>query len=345
MSSGAMGIHFHIRVSCLTVILLFGLAANVQAAPCDDPMSVFSGSLKNELQNLEKVLKNRFPETDIEKFMSEQKLTLCRDISTKAIDMKRAIEHITLLRYRVFYCAKTDSPEPSALAKDFARKNELTNERVLLAIGRFCRQVSDNVTSQEKYDYIRDLRSELFCIDAVEEMGMLPDFAAHMIQDYPPHARVLAVGKALCERLKKREISVETAHYELKAAQLKESKKLGDSILVNLLAFTAWNVGRNVSNDRPYYWGVMFFVGIGLWVVFFPLYLLGERLDWNWTEGVSKCVFFVYCGAAVLSMLHQFNLDDYSKIFGLLGIIVGIIASVIGAAIGLKKLIGKPESK
>lgn len=339
-----MTIHTHVYTCCLTAFVLLGLAANAGAAPCDDPMSIFSNSLKKELQQLENVIGLRSRADLVASVMSKKKQTLCRQISTKVIDMNGAIESIRLFRYRLFYCEKADSPEPSALAKESARQNKLTGERMLLAIGRFCGQVSITATIRERYAYIHELQSEFFCID-VSEQDMLPDFFSEVFRDFPPFAEIRAVGKALCERLRDREIEIETARYELEAAKLRERKKLGDNELVANIALATWAVGRNLSDDHPYYWRVMSFVGLTLLLIFFPLYLLGERLGWYWTEHVSAWVFLGFNGVAVLSLLYQLDLDDYSKILGLVASIAVIFASVIGAAVGLKKLLSRSDSK
>jgi hypothetical protein len=339
-----MANHTHFRICCLTALLLCGL--NVRAAQCDDPLSVFSESLKKELQTLENVLKKRYPKLDIPEALSRRNQELCNDVSTKAITMQRAIEKTRLLRFRMFYCESRESAEPSAPAKELAGKFEWTGERMLLAIRRFCGQISDSASHEDQYSRIRDLQVEFFCITSTQNLDMLPEIAADALQNYPPNKRVLAVGKAQCERLKQdHKYTIDDADYALKAARLTESKKLGDNWFLNVAAFFAWNLGRHVSDNYPYYWGVMWFVGAVLWLVFFPLYLLGERFYWDWTERAAGGVFSAYIGVALVSVIYQFKLDDFSKILGLVSVIVGIIGTTIGAAYAFKKLMGKAESK
>ena len=336
-----MAKHLQLPFRCLFVFLLVGLAGGASADQCDNPTSVFSSPLKRELRLLEKAYEDRgFLEADVAKAMDRRMRNLCIDLSTKAIDIEQAVEHTKLARYTVALCERADSSAPSAHAKAFASESKLGSRRVLLAVEKFCSKASSSTKFEERYSGILELDSEIFCIHAEP-----PEILTLRIADFPPIARVSSIGKTLCQRLKKREISLQDARYELQAARLKELERFGDSKLMFSATAIVWTSGRFVSEEHPYYWGIMNVTGLALLAIFLPLFLLSERFNLRWAGNVSFSVLMVYVAIAVASLVAQFRVDDYAKFFGLVATIIGIAGSIIGAALGLKKLFGKPGSE
>ena len=323
-------------------LIAFCMGASAWAVPCEDPTAAFSASLNTELGNLQGALKGRgFTEASVADVMTKQRKRLCEDLFSKTIDMKRAVEQTRLTWHRVFFCKNVGSSEPTALAREYASKFGQSSGRILLAIEKFCGKVSGELTFDEKYRSIHEMESEHFCI--TESMDVLPGIADSGFLQFPPVARMMSAGKALCERLKRGELSVRDARYELQAVRLKERERFGNSEFAFLAAGFVWSVGSGVSSDHPYYWGVMMIVGFVLFLIFFPLFLLGERFGWEWTETAAFAVFSTFGGIAMVSAIVQFKLGDYEKLLGMIATIVGIGGSIIAAALGLRKLLGKSD--
>jgi len=324
-------------------------AATTTGESCADLSTAFDDRLEAELDFFEDWITGTSP-TDkhvqwVETLMAGIKRQLCELLKNKEIESTHAVKGLRVWRTTITMGCANDVGEVEFdniggflglslhSAASFCNKIVQLRERHEGIMGYF---LEDAIKAYERF------QEEGVCAQQDLVKMLFPPFFSEHIVDFPPYVQILSELESICDKVKIRDIEFEDAWHEVERAKI----RLGGG---PQLAF-AWT-----HHIMKKYYGILawpaliyalfsaltFAVCLPLYIVFSIL----SRLDstrYIWDDG--RELFAMGMGISCINfgvLIAVAYVDSVLSFLQVVAVLITIVATVIGAFVGLKKLAGK----